>query len=127
MPNLKFPYLLEKALSEWPKSLELRLKDATSDLCRYAVEDLGMLAESIVSKYINHDQEVIYANLHWSINIAIHSLAKYSTKLDISNLRSEAIQICFELNLKKVSVIGESGWPKNAHAIVEEYFRQNPR
>ena len=121
--NFQFRQLLAQALSEWPEAIDLRLANSTSDLRRYAVDGLGYLADSISDAYIGHEQEVIYRNLHWAIHIEIHALARYTTSLILSNLRTDSVRIRFESILNEIRGKCDE-WPESAQRLIESYFCQ---
>ncbi|WP_334156623.1 hypothetical protein [Oryzomicrobium sp.] len=91
---------LSQALSEWPQSLDLKICYMQSDGQRYVVEGLGQLADDIGDTFIGREDELIFRNLHWAINVAIHGLAKYTTRICLADLRGEPVQDIFNAKLR---------------------------
>lgn len=88
------------AISEWPKSVDLKLLYSQDEGQKYVVEGLGRLADRIGDLYIGREDELVFRNLHWALNIAIHDLAKYVTTVCMADLRQDAVQIIFDDNLR---------------------------
>ena len=71
---------MTQALSEWPQQLDFQLFHVNKDMSNYSVKGLGMMADNIADKYINHELEVIYRHLHLAIQIELRKVARYVTK-----------------------------------------------
>lgn len=116
-----FSGLLSQALSEWPQSLDLQISYTQDDRQRYVVEGLGQLADRLGDSFIGRDDELIFRNLHWAINIAIHGLAKYATTVRLADLRAEFVQNIFEAKLS--SCIDDlKAEEEDVPALVSEYL-----
>ena len=84
------------------------------------------MADSIADKYINHELEVIYRHLHLAIEIELHKVARYVTKMSACNLRPESVRIKFESFLLEIkNGLNDCGWGDLDLKIVDEYFRIN--
>ncbi len=119
-----FSGLLSQALSEWPQSLDLQIRYTQDDRQRYVVEGLGQLADSLGDSFIGRDDELIFRNLHWAINIAIHGLAKYTTTVRLADLRKESVQNIFEAKLSScIDDLKAEG--EDVPALLREYLTNN--
>ncbi len=99
-----FDTLLEKALREWPNQIVFGTLDIDTNphypRDSFSVEGLYDTYEKIIEKYINHEHEIIWANLHYSIYGVVHDAAKYVKKIDLSNLRTSEIKYDFEKKMQ---------------------------
>lgn len=124
--DLNFSVLMTQALSEWPQQLDFQLFHVSKDMSNYSVKGLGMMADDIADKYINHELEVIYRHLHLAIEIELHKVAKYVVKMSTRNLRPELVCIKFESFLLEIkNGINDCGWGDPDLKIIDAYFRVN--
>ena len=124
--QLSFDDLYKRALSDWPKALDLsELQHAELDLSRYTIKGLGGLSDDIEHKAIDTDLEVIFRELHMSIYSVIHSIAKFSREIKTSSIRPKAVQLVFEKCLKASSLRSDLNWNDEDYKLVESYFSQN--
>ena len=125
--QLDFESLFRQALADWPDALDLSvLQYAESDLSRYAVKGLGILAEEIEDTYIGKDEEAITRTLHYAMHEVIYSTAKTVLKLDMSTIRPQAVRCVFEKRLKEAAAATDLNWRPEDYALAEAYFAQNP-
>ena len=117
---------MTQALSEWPQQLDFQLFHVSKDISNYSVKGLGMMADSIADKYINHELEVIYRHLHLAIQIELRKVARYVTKMSTCNLRPESVRIKFESFLLEIkNGLNDCGWGDPDLKIIDAYFRVN--
>ena len=125
--QLDFESLFSQALADWPNKLDLSvLQYAESDLSRYTVKGLGILAEEIEDTYIGTDEEAVTRTLHYAIHDVIYSTAKTVLKLDLSSLRHQAVRLVFEKRLKEAAAATDLNWRPEDYALAQAYFAQNP-
>ena len=109
---LLFADLCQKALQDWPESIDCNRLLSSEDLLSgsYTIEGFGELAESISHAYIGRPDEVIMRALHRAIKVTVHSAAQFCVSVRPMNLRDQAIKEPFEDSLKhikhKKSLIG---------------------
>lgn len=148
--ELLFNNLLERALKDWPETLELELqtqicvgveptnkgyelvryKDLPWDGSKdsYIVKNLYDNTEKICGKYDKHYDEILFCNLHDSIYFLIRDIAYYTLSFKLSSIRPEPVKAIYHDKLK--DYLGESpqayGWPtQNQIDLVRKYFEVN--
>lgn len=122
MTTPKFASLYQRAISEWPDVVNLAtLKRYSGD--RYAVAGLPDVVERIENTLIGADDEVIVQELHWCINIIIHSLAANLLEVKPSHLRPEAVETLFKKRLRKSAAMPDDlGWTAEDVALAQTYL-----
>lgn len=120
--DLRFDALFEKAIQEWPATLNLEITDWKKNHGgRFAVEGLGELADDIGNAYIKHPNQIICRWLHSAIRAVIRHAAANIETIEIRQVRRQAVREYFEDSIKRQLKI-ESGWNKEERELVYRYF-----
>jgi len=123
--ELLFKNLFERALKDWPKEIVFG-KLVCYETPRFIIEGLGELSDEIEHAYINCQHEVIMRDLHCSIYISLHDLAKFIWRIKLEDLRPETVQREFEARMKS-SLEDPQRWNwKDADVqLIKDYFTVN--
>lgn len=123
-----FTSLLRKALNDWPKEITFgplyRSKPSEN---RYTVKKLFPLCEKIIKPYLGTGDEILMRNLHDAIFVVLHNLAAFSARINLQQLRKEAIQQEFEARLRYCHKQKDAGWTKEDKRRIREYFKGSTR
>jgi hypothetical protein len=123
----EFDKLLIKALADWPAEIDLHDIQRLGDMSRHSVKGLGVMADLISERYIGKADEVIFRNIHQSIHAILHRIAPSVTRVKTATLRSEAIQIHFEICIKDGMSIADIGYSQVDIAVCNAYFDANKK
>jgi len=122
MTTHKFSALFEAAVREWPEIVDLTELQQHQSGNHYIVCGLDRLVEKIESPYIGSKEEVVLRELHWSIFIVIHGLAKSLLKLNLSSIRAEAVEKIFKQRLRAAIDAKDSRWSKEDYTLALSYL-----
>jgi hypothetical protein len=128
IPDLSFPVLFSKAISDWPKSIDIHgllSNDSRPDL--YVVAGLSEKCEKITEYYIGRVDEILMRNLHEAISSTIRLAAQFSTHISLDSLRCEAVQVNFEKRLKRAISDSDLGWNSDDVLLANEFFSANKK
>lgn len=124
--TFNFSDLLAKALLDWPDEIDLSpLMRSGNDPMRYSIQGLGQMSDSITERYIGTSEEVMLRNLHEAIYEVLHGAAAYTTRIRMSELRSEAIRSKFEKRLQNAMQIPELDYNPEDIQLIQKYFERN--
>ncbi len=123
--ELLFKNLFARALKDWPEEIIFGIL-IRYDSPGYSVEGLYNFAEEIENIYINQNDEVIMANLHWRIFGVLHGLAEFALKVRMQDLRPERVQKIFEDDIRNIlEESSRSNWTAEDVQLVQDYFAVN--
>jgi len=123
-----FTSLLRKALNDWPKEITFGpLYRSNFSERRYTVKKLFPLCEKIIKPYLGTSDEILMRNLHDAIFVALHSLAAFSERINLQQLRKEAVQREFEARLRHCYKQKDAGWTNEDKKRIREYFKSSTR
>ncbi len=123
-----FTILLRKALNDWPKEITFgSLYQSNSPENRYTVKKLFPLCEKIIKPYLGTGDEILMRNLHDAIFVVLHGLAAFCERVNLQQLRKEAVQQEFEARLRYCQNQKDAGWTKEDKRRIREYFKSSTR
>ena len=123
--ELLFKNLFARALKDWPEEITFG-KLIHYDSPGFIIEGLGDLARKIENIYINQDDEVVMADLHYRIYWGLKKLAEFSLKVKMQDLRADPIQKEFESHIKDGLDDPERlNWRPEDVQLVQDYFAVN--
>lgn len=123
-----FETLLHKALNEWPKEMSFDLLyQSNSSESRYSVKGLFELCEKITKPYLGTADEILMRNLHDAIYGVLHGLAAFCDRVNLKQLRKEAVQRDFENRLEYCQKQKNAGWTNEDRKLIGEYFKDTSR
>ena len=126
MKELMFEELVSRAISEWPKAINLEnLENLVIEKQRYTVKGLANIFDLIEERYIGHKQEVLYINLHSTIYTCLLKSALYIKYLELDQLRISTLRDVFEQRLLKAENKEGLNWSESDYILVRRYFEIN--
>jgi hypothetical protein len=120
--NLKFDFLLEEILADFPSYIEVKIHDANND--KYSVPELFDLLEDISAKYYTHDLTAIYGNICWGMYHYFHDLAKYTKGINKSDLRYPIIKRKVDILLQNIIDKKYDDYLSDLD-LIQDYFDKN--
>jgi hypothetical protein len=124
--NLRFDIMLKQALDQWPEEIDVSVLIYTQkERNLYSVVGLHELQEAITSDYKHSAHDFLMVNLHWSILRVVHKAAQYMDKVNIRNVRKEAIKEQLDSLLDKVRAGTPDEFGDDAIALAKNYFLEN--
>lgn len=118
---LSFESLFAKAISEWPDVVDLTKTwtDVTTPES-YEVVGLGDLQDRISGRYRSSDEALLMFCMHWTINIALHGLARGLETVRPSTLSPAYARVRFENDVRQS--VNERPWTKPQVALAKAYL-----
>lgn len=124
--TLNFNDLLNRAFLDWPSKINLSdLVKSGSESTRYSIKGLYEISEDVAARYIGTPEEVILRNLHDAIYEVLHGVSAYVTRIEMSELRREAIRSRFEARLHDGIKIPELNCSPEDIQLIKDYFSEN--